>query len=59
MTEIRDRKRLNAPPEMLAVISKYNDTQLVAIAAYQATLSTPSTMLMRTGKMCKTNPSKL
>jgi cytochrome c553 len=59
MTDIRDRKRLNAPPEMLEVIGKYSDTQLVAIAAYQATLATPSTMLMRSGKMCKTNPSRL
>lgn len=59
MTDIRDRKRLNAPPEMLEVIGKYNDTQLVAIAAYQATLTAPSTMLMRSGKMCKTNPSTL
>jgi cytochrome c553 len=59
MTDIRDRKRLNAPPEMLEVIGKYSDTQLVAIAAYQSTLATPSTMLMRSSKMCKTNPSRL
>ena len=46
MTEIRDGKRPNANPEMLRVISRYDDEQLLAIAAYQASLSMP-------GRMCK------
>ncbi len=47
MTEIRDGKRRNANPEMVRIISKYNDDQLLAISAYQASLLLP-------GKMCKT-----
>lgn len=45
MTEIRDGKRRNANPDMVKVISKYTDDQLVAISAYQASLKMP-------GKMC-------
>ncbi|WP_186406144.1 c-type cytochrome [Candidatus Accumulibacter aalborgensis] len=46
MTEIRDGKRRNANPEMVRIISKYSDDQLLAISAYQASLMMP-------GKMCK------
>ncbi len=46
MTAIRDGKRLNADPEMVRVISSYNDDQLLAISAYQASLVMP-------GKMCR------
>jgi cytochrome c553 len=46
MTEIRDGKRRNANPEMVRIISKYNDDQLIAISAYQSSLVMP-------GKMCK------
>ncbi|HNC52029.1 MAG TPA: c-type cytochrome [Accumulibacter sp.] len=46
MTEIRDGKRRNANPEMVGIIGKYDDEQLVAVAAYQASLRMP-------GKMCK------
>ncbi len=46
MTEIRDGKRRNANPEMVRIISKYNDDQLLAISAYQSSLVMP-------GKMCK------
>jgi cytochrome c553 len=46
MTEIRDGKRPNASPEMLRVISRYDDDQLLAISAYQSSLATP-------GKVCK------
>lgn len=46
MTEIRDGKRRNANPDMVKVITKYNDEQLVAISAYQASLTMP-------GAMCK------
>lgn len=45
MTEIRDGKRRNANPDMVKVIKPYTDDQLVAISAYQASLSMP-------GKMC-------
>ena len=34
MIEIRDGKRGNSYPEMVRVIAKYSDAQLVAIAAY-------------------------
>jgi cytochrome c553 len=46
MTEIRDGKRRNANPDMVKVIKKYDDNQLVAISAYQSSLSMP-------GAMCK------
>ena len=46
MTEIRDGKRRNANPDMVKIIKKYDDKQLVAISAYQSSLSMP-------GSMCK------
>jgi cytochrome c553 len=46
MTDIRDGKRRNANPEMVRIISKYNDDQLIAISAYQSSLVMP-------GRMCK------
>lgn len=47
MTQIRDGQRRNADPEMVRIISKYNDDQLLAISAYQSSLVIP-------GKTCKT-----
>jgi cytochrome c553 len=47
MTQIRDGQRRNADPEMVRIISKYNDDQLLAISAYQSSLVMP-------GKTCKT-----
>jgi cytochrome c553 len=46
MTEIRDGKRRNANPDMVKVIKPYTDAQLVAISAYQSSLTMP-------GAMCK------
>jgi cytochrome c553 len=46
MTEIRDGHRRNANPDMVKVIKPYTNDQLVAISAYQASLSMP-------GSMCK------
>ncbi|MDS4013816.1 MAG: c-type cytochrome, partial [Candidatus Accumulibacter sp.] len=46
MTEIRDGHRRNANPDMVRIIKKYNNDQLVAISAYQASLVMP-------GNMCK------
>jgi len=46
MTQIRDGKRRNANPDMVKVIKTYSDDQLVAISAYQSSLSMP-------GAMCK------
>jgi cytochrome c553 len=46
MTQIRDGQRRNADPEMVRIISKYNDDQLLAISAYQSSLVMP-------GKTCK------
>ena len=46
MTEIRDGHRRNANPDMVKVISKYTDKDLVAISAYQSSLKMP-------GSMCK------
>jgi cytochrome c553 len=58
MTEIRDGKRTDIPPEMFRVITKYDNAQLVAIAAYQASLTTPKSILMQSGAMCKTASAK-
>ena len=44
MTEIRDGHRRNANPDMVKVIQKYDDAQLVAISAYQASLKMPGSM---------------
>jgi cytochrome c553 len=46
MTEIRDGHRRNANPDMVKVIKPYTNDQLVAISAYQSSLSMP-------GSMCK------
>lgn len=51
MTEIRDGKRRNANPDMVKIIKKYDDQQLVAISAYQSSLVMP-------GAMCKTGAKK-
>lgn len=51
MTAIRDGVRRNANPDMVKVIKKYTDDQLVAISAYQASLTMP-------GKMCGDKPAK-
>ena len=51
MTQIRDGKRRNANPDMVKIIKKYDDNQLVAISAYQASLSMP-------GSMCKGGAKK-
>jgi len=44
MTAIRDGKRRNANPDMVKIIRKYDDDQLVAISAYQASLVMPGAM---------------
>ena len=51
MTEIRDGHRRNANPDMVKVIKPYTNDQLVAISAYQSSLSMP-------GKMCAAKPAK-
>jgi cytochrome c553 len=51
MTEIRDGHRRNANPDMVKVIKPYTNEQLVAISAYQASLSMP-------GAMCKGGKKK-
>jgi len=51
MTAIRDGKRRNANPDMVKVIKNYDDAQLVAISAYQASLVMP-------GAMCKAGAAK-
>jgi len=50
MTEIRDGKRRNANPDMVKVIKPYTNEQLVAISAYQSSLTMP-------GSMCKAKPA--
>ena len=50
MTEIRDGKRRNANPDMVKIIKKYDNTQLVAISAYQSSLHMP-------GSTCKAAPA--
>ena len=51
MTEIRDGKRRNANPDMVTIIKKYDNAQLVAISAYQASLVMP-------GATCKAGAAK-
>ena len=51
MTEIRDGKRRNANPDMVTIIKKYDNTQLIAISAYQSSLVMP-------GSMCKAGATK-
>ncbi|GAB4169536.1 MAG: hypothetical protein Fur0039_08410 [Rhodocyclaceae bacterium] len=51
MTDIRDGKRRNANPDMVKVIKPYTNDQLVAISAYQSSLSMP-------GAMCKAGAKK-
>lgn len=51
MTEIRDGHRRNANPEMVKIIKPYTNEQLVAISAYQASMSMP-------GAMCKPKAKK-
>lgn len=50
MTEIRDGHRRNANPDMVKVIKPYTNEQLVAISAYQSSLTMP-------GAMCKAKPA--
>jgi cytochrome c553 len=51
MTEIRDGHRRNANPDMVKIIKPYTNDQLVAISAYQASLTMP-------GAMCKAKAGK-
>ena len=51
MTEIRDGHRRNANPDMVKIIKPYTNEQLVAISAYQASMSMP-------GAMCKPKVAK-
>ncbi|MCL2160409.1 MAG: c-type cytochrome [Betaproteobacteria bacterium] len=51
MTEIREGKRRNANPDMVKAIKPYTDDMLVAISAYQASLTMP-------GAMCAEKASK-
>ena len=51
MTEIRDGHRRNANPDMVKIIKKYNNDQLISISAYQASLVMP-------GNMCKPKAAK-
>ena len=51
MTQIRDGKRRNANPDMVKIIKAYNDTQLIAISAFQSSMSMP-------GAMCKAGAAK-
>lgn len=51
MTQIRDGKRRNANPDMVKIIKKYSDDQLVAISAFQASMTMP-------GAMCKAGAKK-
>jgi cytochrome c553 len=51
MTEIRDGHRRNANPDMVKVIKPYTNEQLVAISAYQSSLTMP-------GSMCKPKAGK-
>jgi len=51
MTDIRNGKRRNANPDMVKIIKKYSDDDLVAISAFQSSLTMP-------GAMCKGGAKK-
>jgi len=51
MTEIRNGHRRNANPDMVKIIKKYTDDQLISISAYQSSLVMP-------GNMCKPKAAK-
>jgi len=51
MTEIKEGKRRNANPDMVKIIKPYTEDQLIAISAYQSSLTMP-------GAMCKDKPKK-
>ena len=51
MTEIRDGHRRNANPDMVKIIKPYTNEQLVAISAYQSSMTMP-------GAMCKSGKAK-
>jgi cytochrome c553 len=44
MTQIRDGKRRNANPDMVKIIKPYTDEELVAISAYQSSMTMPGAM---------------
>lgn len=44
MTDIRDGKRRNANPDMVRIIKPYTNEQLVAISAYQSSMTMPGAM---------------
>ncbi|MGB4911971.1 MAG: hypothetical protein WBO95_07515 [Candidatus Dechloromonas phosphoritropha] len=48
MTEVRDGKRVDVPTGMFEAIKTFDDTQLVAGAAYQARLMTPGLLMWKT-----------
>ncbi len=50
MTAIRDGKRRNANPDMVKIIKKYSDDQLVSISAFQSSLMMPGAMCKAGGK---------
>jgi cytochrome c553 len=52
MTEIREGKRRNANPDMVKIIKKYDDKQLIAISAYQSSMTMPGAMC-KAGKAAK------
>ena len=49
MTEIRDEVRRNSNPDMVKVIKPFTNDQLVAISAYQASLTMRGTMCSKRG----------
>ena len=51
VTAIRDGKRRNADPHMVAVVKKYSDQDLDAVVEYMASLTMP-------GSMCKPGATK-
>jgi cytochrome c553 len=48
MSDVRDGRRVDVPAEMFDAIKSYDDAQLVAVAAYQASLKTPGLLMCRT-----------
>ena len=53
MTDIRDGKRRNANPDMVSIIKKYDNKQLVSISAYQSSLHMPGSTCKAKAKTSK------
>jgi cytochrome c553 len=58
MNDVHDGTRTNVPVEMTHAISRYSSPEIISIAIYQSSLTTPKSILQRSAAMCKAEPAK-